>query len=239
MEQEVEVCCIDVGNSTVKMANFNNGIVKQFLRFTPEEFGDFLANETKLPKACVIMGSGKIDSSWKSRLPSNTLYVSAETETPLQSHYKTPETLGLDRKCNALAALRYGTTMLAIDMGTCITYNLVVDAVYKGGAISPGWQMRLNAMHLQTDKLPPLSAAILDVNVGTDTNSSMQLGAQLGVLGEVESMIERYSNNFSGLQTVLTGSDANDFAGLLKCSIFADPYLTLTGLHEIYQYHQR
>lgn len=238
MEMTNRVLAIDVGNTTIKLAFFVGDKLEEHAIVAPDRFESELSkSKWSGAEASAIMGSGNIEERWIALLPS-PLLVDASTPSPLKSAYTTPDTLGLDRKCNAIASMRYGNTMLAIDLGTCITYDLTHDRTYMGGAISPGWRMRLKAMHDYTDKLPLIENELLDLDVGSDTRSSMLLGAQLGIVGEIEHVISRYSQNFNGLQTVITGGDGSHFVEHLNCTIFADPYLTLTGLYEIYKYQQ-
>ena len=71
--------------------------------------------------------------------------------------YKTPENLGADRKALAAAAFfKYpNQACLIIDLGSCITYDFIdQEAVYHGGAISPGIGMRYRALHAQKEKIP-------------------------------------------------------------------------------------
>ena len=62
---------------------------------------------------------------------------------------------GMDRwaLCNAHFLEGYQSFLL-VTMGTCITYNVVCDGVFLGGAISPGWEMRYEAMNKMTAALP-------------------------------------------------------------------------------------
>ena len=69
--------------------------------------------------------------------------IDAETPIPFKLNYKTPETLGIDRRAViAYAWEQYpNKNILAIDAGTCITYDFIrEDGTYLGGGISPGME---------------------------------------------------------------------------------------------------
>ncbi len=94
---------------------------------------------------------------WK--IKANLIIITQNSVFPFKNKYATPKTLGIDRMVlSAGAVLQYpGVNRLVIDAGTCITYDFT-DAHdnYLGGAISPGLQLRYNAMHNFTAKLPLL-----------------------------------------------------------------------------------
>ena len=52
----------------------------------------------------------------------------------------------LDRISLAIgASFKYPGNTLIIDLGTCITYDLLLEGQYIGGQISPGISMRLSS----------------------------------------------------------------------------------------------
>ena len=60
--------------------------------------------------------------------------------------------------CGSQLFGRRDSNLLVVDLGTCITFD-VVDSQnrYLGGNISPGLQMRLQALHQFTQALPLVS----------------------------------------------------------------------------------
>ena len=68
-----------------------------------------------------------------------------------------PKTLGADRLALVAEAVFVFSNkpVLIIDVGTCITFDFVDSKTkHLGGSISPGLQMRLNALSNQTSALP-------------------------------------------------------------------------------------
>lgn len=159
-----------------------------------------------------------------------------ESKLPIENHYKTPKTLGLDRLALVSAAHRHapGKASLVIDCGTCVTYDFIdANGRYYGGAISPGLSMRYRAMHEYTDRLPNLSAEQSIALYGDCTDSSMHQGAFRGLIHEIEGFINQYRQHNPSLTTFLTGGDLEILRDHIKNDIFAHSNFLLEGLNQI------
>lgn len=170
------------------------------------------------------------------------LELNSEVNTPFINEYGTPKTLGVDRiALMAAAVVEYpDQNVLVIDAGTCITYDFVSsDKIYKGGAISPGVQMRYNAMRQLTSKLPQLSPEDRVNLIGNTTNNAMHSGVLNGVIGEIDWFVRNHKEKNNYLTVVLTGGDANYLANKLKIDIFAQPNFLLLGLNRILIYNNQ
>ncbi|MEO0341013.1 MAG: type III pantothenate kinase, partial [Bacteroidota bacterium] len=168
------------------------------------------------------------------------LELDHRTPLPIINQYETPETLGKDRLAAVLGAFALfpDKVALVIDAGTCVTYDLLNDhRQYKGGNISPGWQMRLDAMHHFTAKLPKPEGKILDDWLGRDTNSALQNGAYYGLLAELQAYIDKIKKKYPFVNVILTGGDADFFAKNLKSKIFVNQNLVLIGLNKTLHYN--
>ncbi len=163
------------------------------------------------------------------------------TKVPFKNSYATPQTLGVDRIALATAAFYQNPTgnTLAIDAGTCITYDMVNDyGEYLGGAISPGVKMRYKAMHEQTSKLPYLEKEMPFGLIGNSTETSMHSGVVNGVCAEIDGLIDQYKRRFADLTVILTGGDAQFLSKRLKNTIFADSKFLLRGLNYLLEYNK-
>jgi type III pantothenate kinase len=169
--------------------------------------------------------------------------LSSGTKLPFSNKYATPETLGNDRlSAVAGAHAEYpGRNVLVIDAGTCIKYDFITeDGEYLGGSISPGIQMRYNALHTFTQKLPSLSPlAIQPALIGDSTIGSIHSGVINGVMAEMQGIIQSYAGRFKNICVILSGGDIEIikpvFSG--KNNIFADPLLVLKGLNFILEHN--
>ena len=128
--------------------------------------------------------------------------------------------------------------MLIIDAGTCIKYDFVNSKKhYKGGAISPGLNMRFIALHKLTDQLPLVQINNHGKLIGNSTVTAIQSGVFNGMIEEIKGIIGRYKMEYGQLKVILTGGDAARFAGQLNLSIFAASDLVNIGLNEIIKYN--
>lgn len=238
---------IDIGNTLVKYAVFENG---SNIYFQSSESGLFLSKVKELfevyPKInhALISSVGALERKEQDivSLFCKVHVLNSTSKVPFKNSYATPQTLGVDRIALATAAFYKnprGNT-LVIDAGTCITYDVVNDSgEYIGGAISPGVQMRYKAMHNQTAGLPLLKPEdILDF-IGNSTKTSMHSGVINGVSQEVDGIISQHHNRFQDLTVILTGGDSHFFAKRLKNTIFANSKFLLEGLNYLLEYNKR
>jgi type III pantothenate kinase len=168
------------------------------------------------------------------------MVLNDQTPLPFKNQYKTPLTLGNDRVANIAGAVKLfpDKNVLVIDAGTCLkTDFLNSDNEYTGGSISPGLQMRFNSLHHFTSRLPLVNYRSFEKYTGTTTEESILAGVSGGYLMEIEGFIEKYRIDYGEIQVILTGGDSALFDKKLKNSIFAVPYLSLTGLNEILKYN--
>jgi type III pantothenate kinase len=172
---------------------------------------------------------------------SNFVYYSHKTKLPITLLYKNTETLGLDRIANAVgAAASYpAKNVLSIQAGTCLVLDFVnKKREYLGGSISPGIQMRFEALHQKTKNLPLLSATEKRTNYyGNDTNSSINCGVIKGICYEIEGFIKDYKAQYKDLIVLITGGDAVYLQNSIKNTLFAAQNLVLKGLNEIIKYN--
>ncbi len=237
---------IDIGNSNSKFAVFNGNELIDFGQVTNEdtvvEMTEILNKYRQLDKA--IFSSVRENPPFVRYIKEHltTLELSHTTPLPVKLNYKSPETLGRDRIAGAVGASSlYGNPVLSIDAGTCITFDFVNEnGEYQGGAISPGIDMRLKAMHQFTGKLPyvKFDATVAPISlIGKNTHESLLAGAVNGTIYEIEQSVEHYRKQYPALKVVICGGDATFLAKAVKNSIFADPLLVLKGLNIILQFN--
>ena len=122
-------------------------------------------------------------------------------------------------------------TLLIIDAGTCLTFDVIGrDGTVLGGAISPGINLRLRAMHEHTAALPLLDAEGEHPVLGYDTPTSMRGGAINGVKWEIEGYIRTMLQQYPDLHVFMTGGDSMDFSEDLQRIITREPLLVQKGL---------
>jgi type III pantothenate kinase len=236
--------CIDIGNTTTRLYIYDGRKPVSKMVFKKLDVKALKGVFNKHIISASILSS-VVDEDKKIaallRKETDFIKLSHKTALPIENKYATPKTLGMDRLACAVAGayLYLGKHVLIIDAGTCIKYDFVSNEnKYLGGSISPGLQMRLDAMHKFTGKLPQLKAEKWVIETGNDTKTSMLSGVFFGALYEMNGFIKHYSELYKQLQVILTGGDAHHFAVELNFPIFAEPDLTGIGLNEILLHNQ-
>lgn len=170
----------------------------------------------------------------------NLKVLNANTPIPLLNAYGSWESLGMDRLALAVAGhyLFPDHDQLVIAAGTAITYNFTSKGFFRGGAISPGMDIRFKALNKFTDQLPLVERRGMNPLVGHDTETSIRSGVVFGIAAEIESMIEYYKTQYPNTKVVLTGGSTRFFADKMKNEIFADDALILRGLNAIINYNE-
>ena len=153
----------------------------------------------------------------------------------------TPGSLGADRIAAAAGAWSPGCRnhLLVVDAGTAVTYDAVTpDGQFIGGNIAPGMNMRLEALHRFTARLPRVQVPreLPEGSfLGHDTTSAMILGAVYGIVGS----ISYYKNHLpSDTRVVMTGGWAGELSRLCDFDVTVDPHLVSKGLNRILIYNE-
>ena len=231
---------VDYGNSAAKVGIFDHETLVENVSFpTLDALQKFIvhANADNMIVSSVKEDPQHILSHSKAK---KKLVLSPDLPLPIKNKYATPKTLGMDRIASACGAYQLfpNENALAIDAGTCITYEFLdKDGNYRGGGISPGMSMRFKAVHTFTAKLPLISPKENVSLIGDSTETSIQSGVINGLLAEIEGIIGRYQKEFGAVRVILCGGDARFFENQLKASIFASPELVLIGLNSILNYN--
>lgn len=245
---------IDIGNTNHKLAIFRGRelIHYQYTRqMSVALISDLISKYQVTASTISTVGEEQAEAVELLRRETRFYPFSTTLELGVKNHYKTPQTLGLDRWAKVVAANHQygGAACYIIDAGTCITYDLLnAGSLYYGGSISPGVGMRFSALNHYTKRLPLLDWDANETGIpeGVDTSTAIRNGVLQGVVNEVEGNISLQNKINKGLKVLITGGDASFLSEQLKNSIFApqiiqDPYLVLKGLNEViaFEYVQK
>ena len=235
---------IDMGNTQIKAALFEGAALRQTYRFSDWSALISVVDEHAVTRAIVSsVGQPRPVQALARRLPIPLLVLDGTTPLPFVNTYETPATLGTDRLAAVAGAQQQHPEQnaLAIDAGTCITYDLIDrEGYYQGGLISPGVQMRLQAMHTFTARLPLVEADGTPVNLTErSTVAALRSGAVGGAAAEISQMIRMYGDKFSDLQVVISGGDAPNLISTTRPEhpVTVVPHLILIGLNRILQHY--
>lgn len=229
---------IDIGNTRSKYAVFQGSEIVETNIFDPfkGDIADVFVRHPEIDKAIISSVSGKIDE------------VSARLEMPfevLTSETKLPFTfirdgIGSDRL--ALAAAAYSIApdqnVLVIDIGTCITYDLITaDHHLCCGPISPGLRLRYLSMNEHTSALPLMRVEEAETPlVCTSTEECLHSGVIRSVEYELKGFIGDFMDKIGNMQVFITGGDNIFFEKRLKNCNFARPNFLFEGLRFILEY---
>lgn len=231
---------IDIGNSLHKIGLYSEeGELELFLQYDYLRKEDLEVLLSIYPVRHSILSSvGKEDTGLKDLLESKTIFThfSHESLLPVEIRYKNPQSLGLDRIANAVAAhMEYADeNILSIQAGTCLVYDFTDrNGIYHGGAISPGLNMRFKALNYFTEKLPLYSKKEIDFLTGTSTQQSIESGVINGVINEINGFMAQYEARYPGIKILLSGGDSAYLQKSIKNAIFVGSKFILNGLHKI------
>lgn len=149
-----------------------------------------------------------------------------------------PGELGADMIVNTAAAWkRYGKPTIIIDFGTATTFNVVDhNGDFIGGAIAPGINLSIEALHMAAAQLPTVQVADPGKIIGTNTVSAIQAGIFYGYVGLLEGIIRRMQDEYGEkIKVIATGGLASLFEKATPLIDKSEPDLTMFGLLTIYQ----
>lgn len=232
---------IDIGNTRVKTGVFDlDALVDTQVYDRIDDISlQSLINDHGVTHVILASTGAEIEIE-SIQAPGVLLRFTALTPVPIESRYKTPETLGRDRLAGMVAAswLYPDSNVLVIDAGTCITFDfLEKSGKFMGGNIAPGLDMRYQAMHQFTQRLPSVERGDTGTLLGETTQEAMQNGGMMGMLMEIAGYIEMLRNKYSEIQIMLTGGDAQYLADHLNTPLTVQPHLILIGLNQILQFN--
>ncbi|HEX5653522.1 MAG TPA: type III pantothenate kinase [Chitinophagaceae bacterium] len=231
--------CFDFGNTRKKVAVFYRDEMKES-RVLNDDSSESIQQLLRAyrPQKSILSSVVDHNPAVESLLAATTRFhrLNHLTKLAFTTPVGKPETIGADRLALAAAAVHFypTTNNLVIGMGTCVTYNFINKYhEFLGGAISPGMEMRLKAMHQFTAKLPLIKADSNVPLIGYDTTTNLLSGAVLGTAKEMDGFIDNYKERYGNFNVLLTGGDLVHLASHLKNKIFADPDLIFKGLYAI------
>ncbi|MBC5836881.1 type III pantothenate kinase [Flavobacterium muglaense] len=238
------ILTVDVGNTRIKSAVFEEDTALEYFVFDANELHEKIKNilkEYNNITHLVVASVGKVgkDSFLEFEQQLSVHFFSNEDIFPFENKYGTPKTLGIDRMVLAAGAtLQFPKqNRLVVDVGTCITYDYVdQDDNYQGGAISPGFRLRYEALHNYTAKLPLLQLDSPEHLIGKSTDQSIHSGVVNGLVYEIDGFIDEYRQLGLNFIIILTGGDADFLAKRLKNTIFANSNFLLESLNQTFQY---
>ena len=250
MKSDFSLLCLDVGNTHVGVALFQDGAFTVLGKYKTASFVDTLRekissweDEYQVSRAvfCSVvprLNAAMIDCfslhEWTVRQLTHDQY-------PIPIDYPAPREIGQDRLANALGAWQhYSKNAVVIDFGTATNFDVVrAQTGYEGGILTPGLSSMSEYLHEKTALLPKIDIATIatEAVIGKSTYEAMQVGAYQGYIGMIDYLLRRLKEKHFGEETftcILTGGASYLFAEQLYMPVAHDPLLTMKGLVAFY-----
>lgn len=246
---------IDVGNTTVSLGVFEEGGLKYHGNFETAKAGNvqdlgqilenFLVSSNLKKKEIKAVCISSVVPSLTQNLFEMTrdvfdlrpLWVSPQTaKIPLR--VDTPEEVGADRLCNAVAAWeKWHRSTIVVDFGTATTLDIITaKGEYGGGAIFPGLSTAVSSLAQSCAQLPRVEVKKPKRVVGRNTVECIQAGLYYGTLGMIDRLVRMsMEEEKTKMKVVATGGLANLIVKDLKMIESVEPFLTLEGIYFIWK----
>lgn len=237
---------IDQGNTAAKLALWRGEKLEEthiVQSLVPASLAQFIANHPGIEAAiyCSVASHGTEIMATLNNSLRRAIKLTGNTPLPINIEYGTMGSLGVDRIAAAVGAQASfpGTPLLVVDAGTAVTYDAVTaDGRFIGGNIAPGMNMRLEALHRFTARLPRVKVPRelpTGLVFGNNTEAAMILGAIYGIVGAMSYYKSRLPEN---TKVVMTGGWAGELSRLCDFDINVDPHLVSKGLNRILIYNE-
>jgi len=246
---------IDVGNSRIKWAVINQGVIKEHgeAGYSENSFENVLSSmgmpvlknvsisfvaqpDLKLKLQRWLIARGSVSPFFAKTLAK---------QRGITNSYRQPENMGVDRWLAMIAAYALceidnnDDAVCVIDCGTAITLD-VLDASgrHTGGLILPGFQVMVGSLISSTGNINTPDSLLYseDLNSGlaTSTHESVTKGCTRLVNEGVSGIVKSCEKNIAGrFHCVVTGGDGEWVAKALAYDNTYNPYLVLQGLNFI------
>lgn len=243
----MKLLAVDIGNSEIKQAVIENGVVGDVVRTSTTEI-DEVARQLVSAKIPIALCSVRSKASAKIRevLAQNkrppAFEIDSRIEEPISGFY---EGIGADRVAEISAAWSEfdGKRPVAvIGLGTATTITSASRAgVFKGGFITLGLGSTCATL---TEALPELPAVdprqARSLEPGFDVYSSICRGTVIAHLGIIDEWVKVFRRQLGDdLAVVATGGWSQLLAPWCYCFEKVDPHLTLRGIWTIFNSVQR
>jgi type III pantothenate kinase len=253
VNQSSQVIAVDVGNSSVKLATFAQGSVREHaIRHSCDHWEgmvldwvhDLHGNHPRIVwRIASVRRSAAHQLSDAICLQSQNSVIEfvSHQHVPMPTEVDHPERLGIDRLLSAYAASRrLPLPAVVVDAGSAVTVDWVSAAgIFCGGAILPGLALQARSLATETEALPQLqwSQNHAFSLPGKNTGDAIRGGILLGIAAAVDDLIIRYrqtdTSSSPAAHVALTGGDASTISPFVRHPHQVFPNLVCRGLLEL------
>ncbi len=220
---------IDIGNSAIKWRTPDSKVCSEKI----ENFVSTTLSHADIAWVSVVAHQNIVDEL-KNQFNTVNIVHSQEQFDKLTLSYKDSSSLGSDRFCAMLAAMKKfpDKPILVIDVGSAMTFDVVDrDGLHKGGLIMPG----LKSLRKSFLKFEMSDLSIHDSSLASDTSNAWKNGTQAMLVSAINDQINKFKVNFSDGVVVICGGIVNEIKEDLPSSINFFDNLVLDGLESYSQ----
>ncbi|XMB85517.1 type III pantothenate kinase [Mycoplasmatota bacterium WC44] len=240
------ILLIDVGNTNIVLAHYDNEITDVFRintrkDFTPDEYSMLLDSKLKNYQYEGIIISSvaprvtqSLTRYCKKHLKIKPMIVGPGIKTGVNIKTDNPKEVGSDIIVSAVASFNYGENAIIIDLGTASTITLIENKVIKGVVITPGIKTSLSALVSDTSMLPEVDLKRPKNILGTNTIESIQSGIINGHVYMIDGFLKNLTNTNKDYKIIITGGFSSVIGELINFECIVSKDLILEGLVDIY-----
>jgi len=238
------ILAVDIGNTNITIGSFSG---KKLISHYCVDNKNVINQKAALPIKSSLLDESKnilvasvnpdmesvFYQSLAKKHKKKTLKIGREIELRMPILVENPQTVGIDRLLNVLAAYRRTrTSTIVIDFGTAITIDIVSkDGEFLGGLILPGIRTSAYALNKQTALLPEVDIKKPAKIIGKNSEDAIKAGIYFGTVGSLIYIIKELSRIYGNLEyTIATGGDAETFKKDIPEIDKFIPCLTLEGI---------
>lgn len=235
----------DRGNRALKAALCRSGVITRRWR---EEAGETVETIASILDTCrpqgvvftsVVPGWNRLCREAVHRRGIDRIVEAApDIRLPFELLVRNPGRLGTDRIAAACGvASLHCTEAVVVDAGTAVTVDLLSRDGFAGGAIFPGADMILRALHGGTGSLPLVRFGSSHPKPpGRETETAMTAGAFWGWVGAVRELVTLSVESLGReIPVFITGGDAERIAPHCPGDVTVDRDLIFRGLILMYE----
>jgi len=250
---DINVIVVNVGNSRLAAGAFVAGELQQTSHAAiaqPEQYEEAISqvwekcvhlSNVEIAGASVNPGAVETIEPLVEKITGKKVqWVGRDLELPIPVSTEKPDETGVDRILNVAAAFeQMNKACVVVDAGTAITVDVCNhQGIFLGGAIFPGVNMMLDALHEKTARLPRVAFARPEGAFGRSTGAAICQGIFHGVRGMVKEVLENYATELGAWPDLIaTGGDAQTLFAEWELIHAISPDLTLYGIALAYVEH--